>query len=74
MNPYYTPGVDLLDHAFYVILKNSHQYLSNEGSNFILSPLEVVQTWAFFDKLPEITDFGLLQEFENKFRPRGLII
>ena len=34
------------------ILKNSHQDLSNEGSNFILSWLEVgrwvAQTWLFF--------------------------
>ena len=35
-------------------LKNSSQDLSYEGSNFILSSLEVGQTWAFFDKLPEI--------------------
>ena len=57
----YTPGVNFLD---------SHQDLSNEGSNFILSPLEVghwvAQTWVFFDKLSEITDFGPLQESENK--------
>ena len=26
---------------FFIILKNSHKDLSNEGSNFILSPLEV---------------------------------
>ena len=32
--PNYTPGVDFLDH-------DSHQDLSNEGSNFILSSLEV---------------------------------
>ena len=51
-------------------LKNSSQDLSNEGSNFILSSLEVghgvVQKQAFFYKLPEITDFGPLQESENK--------
>jgi hypothetical protein len=44
--------------------KNSHQDLSNEGANFILSSLEVghcvAQTQIFFDKLPEITDFGFL--------------
>ena len=39
--------------------KKSGQDLSNEGSNFILSSLEVAQTWPFFDKLPEITGFGL---------------
>ena len=44
---------------FFIILKNLHQDLSNEGSNFILSSLEVAQTWPFFDKLPEITGFGL---------------
>ena len=38
-------------------LKNSSQDLSNEGSNFILSSLEVGH-WVF-DKLPEITDFGM---------------
>jgi hypothetical protein len=51
-------------------LKNSHQALSNEGSNFILSSLEVghsaAQTQPFFDKLPEITDFGLLQQSQSR--------
>jgi hypothetical protein len=63
--------VNFLDHIF-LIFKNSHQDLSSEGSNFILSPLEVghrvAQTWTVFDKLPEITDFGPLQESENKAR------
>ena len=36
----YTPGVDFLDHNFFD-LKNSGQDLSYEGSNFILSSLEV---------------------------------
>ena len=36
----YTPGLDFLDHIFFN-LKNSGQDLSNEGSNFILSSLEV---------------------------------
>ena len=53
-------------------MKNSHQDLSNEWSNFILSQLEVghraAQTWADFDKLPEITDFGLLLQCQNKAR------
>ena len=40
-DPNYTLArVDLLDHDFFN-LKNSHQELSNEGSNFILSSLEV---------------------------------
>ena len=39
-DPNYTPGMDFLDHIF-SILKNSGQDLSNEGSNFILSSLEV---------------------------------
>ena len=56
----------------FVILKNSGQDLSNEGSNFILSSLEVgywnAQTQAFFDKLPEITDFGPLQQSQNRTR------
>ena len=45
----------------FVTLKISHQDLYNEGSNFILSQLEVAQTWPFFDKLAEIMKFGLLQ-------------
>ena len=28
----------------------------------------VAQTWQFFDKLPEITDFGLLQQSQNRAR------
>ena len=39
-DPNYTPGVDFLTMNFYN-LKNSNQDLSNEGSNFILSSLEV---------------------------------
>ena len=56
----------------FTILKKSQQDLSNEGSNFILSSLEVghwaAQTQPFFDKLPEITDFGLLQQSQNRAR------
>ena len=47
-----------------IILKNSGQF--NEGSNFILSSLEVgdwaAPTQAFFDKLPKVIDaftFGM---------------
>ena len=40
-DPDYNPGVDFLDHDFFIILNNSHKDLSNEGSNFILSSLEV---------------------------------
>ena len=36
-DPNYTPGVDFLDHDFFIIFKNSHHDLYNEGSNFILS-------------------------------------
>ena len=39
-DPNYTPGVDILDQIFFY-LKNSGQDLSYEGSNFILSSLEV---------------------------------
>ena len=51
-------------------LKNYSQDLSNEGSNFILSSLEVGHWVAqlFFDKLPEITNFGLLQQSQNRTR------
>ena len=38
-DPNYAPGLDFLDIFFN--LKNSGQDLSNEGSNFILSLLEV---------------------------------
>ena len=53
-----------------MILKNSHQDLSNEGLNFILISLDAghcaAQTQPFFDKFPEITDFGLLQQSQNR--------
>ena len=39
-DPNYAPGLDFLDHIFFN-QKNSGQYLSNEGSNFILSLLEI---------------------------------
>ena len=39
-DPNYAPGLDFLDCNFFN-LKNSGQDLSNEGSNFILSSLEV---------------------------------
>ena len=56
----------------FIILKNSHQDLSNEGSNFILSALEVghwaVQTQQLFDKFHEISDFGFLQQSQNRAR------
>ena len=39
-DPNYTPGLDFLDHIFFN-LKDSGQDLSNEGSNFILSSIEV---------------------------------
>ena len=66
------PGVDFFGPWSFIILKNSHQDLSNEGSNFILSQLKVghwlAQTCLFFDKFPEITDFGLLQQSQNRAR------
>ena len=72
LGPKLHPGGRFFGPWFFIILKNLHQDLSNEGSNFILSSLEVVhwvaQTWAFFDKLPEITDFGLLQQSKNRAR------
>ena len=39
-DPNCAPGLDFLDHIFFN-LKDSGQDLSNEGSNFILSSLEV---------------------------------
>ena len=44
-DPYYAPGLDFLDHIFFN-LKNSGQDLSNEGTNFILSSLEVGHWFA----------------------------
>ena len=68
--PKLQPGGGFFEPQSFKILKNSHQDLSNEGSNFILSSLEVghwaAQTQPFFDKLPEITDFGLLQQSQNR--------
>ena len=65
LGPKLHPGGGFFGPWFFIFLKNSHQDLSNEGSNFILSSLEVghwvAQTQQFFYKLPEITDFGLLQ-------------
>ena len=52
-----------------MIYKKSHRDLSYEGSGFILSPLEishrVAQRWPFFEKLPEITDFGPLHQSQE---------
>ena len=65
-----TPRGWIFGTMIFLILKNSHQGLSNEGSNFILSSVEVghwvSQTQSFFDKLPEITDFVLLQQSQNR--------
>ena len=41
LGPKLHPWMDFLDHDFFIILKNSHQDLSNEGSNFTLSSPEV---------------------------------
>ena len=72
LGPKLHPRGRFLGPWFLIILKNSHQDLSNEGSNFILSSLEfghwVAQTWPFFDKLSEITDFGLLEKSRNRTR------
>ena len=66
------PGVGFFEPWSFIMLKNWHQDLSYEGSNFILSWLEVshwaAQTQPFFGKLPEITDFGLLQHSQNRAR------
>ena len=66
-----TRGVDFLDQDFYNV-KNSHQDLSvmrGQNSNVILRSLEVeLLKQPFFDKLPEITDFGLLQQSQNRAR------
>ena len=72
LGPKLHPGGGFFGPWFFIILKNSHQDLSNKGSNFILSSLEVgdwvAQTWPFFDKLLEMADFGLLQQSQNRAR------
>ena len=56
-----------------LILKSSHENLSNEGSNIILS-LPEVSHWVvetqpfFFEKLPVITDSGFIQQSQNRAR------
>ena len=59
MGPKLHPGGGLFGPWPFLILKSSHQDLSNEESKFILSVLKVVhwvaQTQPFLDKLPEIT-------------------
>ena len=66
------PGCVFFGSWSFIILKNSGQDQSNEWSKFILSSLEVgrwaAQTKAFFQKLPKITDFGLLQQPQNRAR------
>ena len=65
MGPKLHPGGGFFGPLPFLVLKSSHQDLSNEGSKFSLSPLEVrhrvAQTQPFFDKLLKITDFGFLQ-------------
>ena len=73
MTPQITPqGWTFWTRILYNPKKNSHQDLSNEEPNFILSSLEVghlaAQTQPFFDRLPEITDFGILQQSQNRAR------
>jgi hypothetical protein len=61
-------GVDFLDHTI-LILKNSHQNLSIEGSNIFLSSLELgfqaAQTWAFFDELQILAGLSRGQKKQN---------
>ena len=69
LGPKLHPGGWFFGPWFFIILQNSHQ---DEGSNFILSSLKVdhtvAQTYPFFDKLPWILDFGLLQKSQNRER------
>ena len=58
---------DILDHHLFLILKSSHKDLSNERSNFILSLLEVGH-WVAQTQLIEITDFGFLQQSQNRVK------
>ena len=64
-DPNYTPGVDFLGHIF-SSSKNSGLDLSNEGSNFILSLLEVGhwvgQTLLFFEKFQILAYFSNLKQ------------
>ena len=51
---------------------NSYQDLSNEGSNFILSLLEVghyvTQTQPFLANYMNLQDFGILHQSQNRVR------
>ena len=81
--PNYTPGRGFFGLWSFIILKNSHQDLSNEGSNFILSSLEVghwaAQTQPF---LTNYLKWEILASYNNlrigqdsefaKFWPRAL--
>jgi hypothetical protein len=53
----------------FIILKNSHQDLSNEGSKNYLSLLELgfsaAQTWAFFDKFQILAALSRAQKKHN---------
>ena len=64
------PSVSFFETAIQDLLKCSHQDLSNEGSNFILCPLEVSQfvakIWPLFLSNSQMVDFGLLQKSQNK--------
>ena len=57
------PGGGLFGPWSFIILKNSHQDLSNEGSNFILSSLEVGH-WAAQTQ-PFLTNYLKLQIFAS---------
>ena len=63
LGPKLHPGDGFFGPWFFIILKDSHH---DEGPYFIFSSLEVGH-WVFqtsFDQLPEITDFGLLQQWK----------
>ena len=67
LEPKLHPGGGFLDHHL-LSLKSSHKDLSNEGSNFILSTLEVLdwvaQTQPIFNKLSEQGKILNLLSFE----------
>ena len=69
LGPKLHPGGGLFWTMIFYNVKNSHQDLSNEVSNVILISIEVeLLKQPIFDKLPEITDFGLLQQSQNGAR------
>ena len=63
LGPKLDPGVGFFEPWFFIILKNSHQDLSNEGSNFIMGPLEV-GNWV-----AQTREESIRKGFDSRFLP-----